>query len=105
MATRHSSYERAAHDFYSEPAWVADAVLDYLQLDALHDPCCGFGTIATAALRRGIQATGADIIDRACGLFPTQDFLTDEFDLPGNRLQSAIRHRAAHHPARARPRA
>ncbi len=82
MATRHSEYPRAKNEFYSEPSWVADALLDHLPLTALHDPCAGFGVIVTAATRRGIRATGADIVDRACGLFPTQDFLADETIYP-----------------------
>jgi hypothetical protein len=77
MATRHSEYKRIPDDFYSEPPWVADALLDHLPLHALHDPCCGFGTIVTAALRRGIKATGADIRDRAHGMFLQRDFLED----------------------------
>jgi hypothetical protein len=82
MATRHSAYPRAKDEFYSEPSWVADALLDHLPLKALHDPCCGFGTIITAATRRGIRATGADIVDRACGLFSMRDFLSDETIYP-----------------------
>jgi hypothetical protein len=43
----------------------------------LHDPCCGIGTIVDASTRRGIAATGADIVDRAGGRFPVRDFLAD----------------------------
>jgi hypothetical protein len=82
VATRHSEYQRIPDDFYSEPPWVADALFDHLPLKALHDPCCGFGTIVTAALRRGIKATGAHIRDRAWGMFPVRDFLTDSTVYP-----------------------
>jgi hypothetical protein len=70
-------YERASHDFYIEPAWCLDALLDRLPLSTLHDPCAGTGVIVTAALQRGVAATGADIVDRAYGMFPTRDYFTD----------------------------
>jgi hypothetical protein len=38
---------------------------------------CGLGTIVDVALRRGIEASGADIVDRACGRFSVCDFLAD----------------------------
>jgi hypothetical protein len=44
----------------------------------IHDPCCGIGTVVDAASNEGLQATGADIVDRADGRFPVRDFLAEE---------------------------
>lgn len=76
MGERHSEFDRDANDWYVEPSWCVDRLLDrYPELTMLHDPCCGMGTIVDAALERGIAASGSDIIDRAEGRFPTVDFL------------------------------
>jgi hypothetical protein len=79
MATRHSTYQRDAHDWYLEPDWAVDLLLDALPgITELHDPCCGIGTIVKRALHRGINATGADLVDRTeYGFFPRRDFLKD----------------------------
>ena len=82
MSVRHSEYPRDDQDNYVEPAWAVSVLLDYLEclpipVRVLHDPCCGVGTIVTTATKRGISATGADIVDRACGMFPVKDFLAD----------------------------
>ena len=78
MSTRHAEYARAGGDFYSEPQFAVDALFDHIELvGALHDPCCGLGTIPDVAMRRDIPATGADIADRANGRFDVRDFLTD----------------------------
>jgi hypothetical protein len=83
MATRHSEYLRQADEWYCEPAWVVDALLDALpNLAAVHDPCCGVGTVVDAAIRRGLVATGSDIADRAGGRFPVRDFLSDPARYP-----------------------
>jgi hypothetical protein len=78
MAERHSEFERETDDHYVEPSWCVERLLDcYPDLSALHDPCCGFGTIVDVALGRGLAASGSDLVDRARGRFPVQDFLTD----------------------------
>jgi hypothetical protein len=44
VSIRHSQYLRAEHDFYCEPAWSVDVLLNRIPLHAgLHDPCCGIG--------------------------------------------------------------
>ena len=79
MSTRHSGRPRAIGDFYVEPAWADAALFATLpNLTALHDPCCGLGTIVDAARACGITATGADITDRADGRFAVRDFLSDQ---------------------------
>lgn len=78
MGERPSEFERDADDWYVEPAFCVDALLDrYPRLERLHDPCCGKGTIIDVAASRWRQATGADIVDRASGAFPIRDFLSD----------------------------
>lgn len=59
-----------------------DILLDRFRLDALHDPCCGRGTVVDTALARGIAASGADIADRAQGRFLVRDFLQDDAIYP-----------------------
>jgi hypothetical protein len=79
MSTRHSGYDRADGDFYSEPAWSVAALLHHVPMcGSIHDPCCGMGTVVDVVTSKGLQATGADIADRASGRFPIQDFLSDE---------------------------
>src|SRR5689334_9898169 len=78
MATRHSESVRAARDWYVEPSWCVDSLLDARDITVLHDPCCGRGTIVDVALRRGLAATGADIVDRANGRIPVRDFMHDD---------------------------
>lgn len=83
MAERHGEYERPAGDWYVEPEWVVEELLQRVPLQlsgltrALHDPCCGGGTIPRVAIRMGIYATGADSVDRAQGLYPTLNFFYD----------------------------
>jgi hypothetical protein len=79
MGERHSEFDRDKNDFYVEPSWCVDRLLArYPEITSLHDPCCGRGTIVDAALKRGVIATGADIVDRARGRFPVKDFLSDQ---------------------------
>jgi SAM-dependent methyltransferase len=79
---RHSQYPRADHDFYVEPAWVLPLLLRHLELTQFHDPCCGLGTLVTAARQQGVAATGADIVDRAFDVYPVRDFLADTATYP-----------------------
>jgi hypothetical protein len=78
MSTRHSGRQRAPGDFYVEPDWADVALFNALPgLSAIHDPCCGLGTIVDAARQHGIVATGADNVDRTGGRFPVRNFLED----------------------------
>lgn len=74
MGERHSEFARDANDWYVEPGWCVDRLLDRYHLTEIHDPCCGGGTIVDAAQKRGILATGSDIVDRASGRFQIADF-------------------------------
>jgi hypothetical protein len=79
MSSRHSGYVRDELDFYVEPSPCVAAMLNRVAIvGAIHDPCCGLGTIVDTALRMGIPATGSDIVDRANGRFPQVNFFSDE---------------------------
>jgi hypothetical protein len=75
---RPNDYELHAWGFYVENRWVVRQLLDSVAVvGAVHDPCCGVGTIPSVCLERGIPATGSDIIDRGFGE------QRDMFDLAG----------------------
>lgn len=65
---RASGYKRAPNDYYCEPRWVVDALLDVEPLTGLsHDPSCGGGNIPEAIIARGGACLGSDIADRGYG--------------------------------------
>lgn len=68
----------AEHEYYKEPAWAVEALLDAERFigDTL-DPCCGSGTIPDTFNKRGLTAYGSDIVDRAAGRFNVGDFFAD----------------------------
>lgn len=57
-------WEREANEHYCEPAWTSMRLFDEERFGAVHDPCCGFGTIVQSAWAHGLSATGADLVDR-----------------------------------------
>ena len=76
-------YKRAKHDFYVEPRWLVDALLDVETFTGtVLDPACGSGTIVSACRDRGIKAIGVDIVDRGFRHVQVQDFLerTEQVD-------------------------
>jgi hypothetical protein len=74
---RKRQHERSENDWYVEPRWAVDALLDREQfVGSVWDPACGQGTIVTAARDRGLFAFGSDIADRGFG--QRFDFLTGE---------------------------
>ncbi len=66
-------------DWYVEPADCVHALFDAVQFTgAIHDPCCGGGTIPKVAAERGFNAAGSDIKDRGSPNFiGVRDFLAD----------------------------
>jgi hypothetical protein len=97
MGERPSEYERDEHDWYVEPEWAARAIFEKVAFQgAIHDPCCGMGTIVKAA--KPHRSHGADIVDRGYG-FPVRDYLknTSLYDNivtnpPYNIAQDIIEH-------------
>ena len=72
---RGSGYARNAHDWYVEPKWSIDALLDVETFSGFtHDPACGGGNIPEAFRSRGLLAGGSDIVDRGYG--EQKDFLS-----------------------------
>jgi hypothetical protein len=72
---RASGYKYEDNGFYQEPSWFADAIFEVEDMRAgVYDPFCGEGTIPKAALARGIQAIGSDIVDRGYGVGGTDFF-------------------------------
>jgi hypothetical protein len=70
MSEGRSAYARTADDWYVEPPWVSERLLDAERFDGgAHDPACGVGTIPGVLQSRGLPASGADIVDRARGRF------------------------------------
>jgi hypothetical protein len=66
--SRHSGYARAENDWYVEPSWAVEALLDVERFRGYtHDPACGCGTIPKAFRARDLEAGGSDIADRGFG--------------------------------------
>jgi hypothetical protein len=69
----HSGYPRVDDEYYREPAWIIDALLDVVPFTgSILDPCCGGGRIPSRCLERGMDATGSDIVKHGFGT--VQDF-------------------------------
>ncbi len=65
---RSSGYKRVVGDWYREPGWLVDALLDVEAFEGgVLDPACGGGTIPARCLARGLLAIGTDIVDRGFG--------------------------------------
>jgi hypothetical protein len=82
MDVHASGYPRHPHDFYIEPAWCFDVLVDVAgRADfaaGLYDPCVGVGTIPVRASALGFGGMGSDIVDRpkvAPFKFGVRDFL------------------------------
>jgi hypothetical protein len=73
-----NGFELAKWGHYVENRWAVHLLLDSVTLEgAVHDPCCGVGTIPSCCLERGIPATGSDLFDYGFGK------VIDMFDLTG----------------------
>ena len=66
MSEGRSAYARADLEWYQEPPWVSERLLDAERFDGgAHDPACGVGAIPGVLASRGLPSSGADIVDRA----------------------------------------
>jgi hypothetical protein len=64
-AVRQVQRERDKHDFYVEPAWAVEALLNVEGFQGeVYDPACGTGTIVEVCKKRGLDAWGTDLIAR-----------------------------------------
>ena len=76
MSEDRSGYARADLEWYQEPPWVSERLLDAERFDGgAQDTACGVGAIPDVLASRGRPFTGADIVDRAQGKFALRDFL------------------------------
>jgi hypothetical protein len=76
--SRNSGYLRADNDWYVEPSWAVDALLDVERFRGeTWDPACGCGTIPEAFKNRLLPCRGSDLVDRGYGA--QADFLTGWF--------------------------
>ena len=67
-ARKTSNYDRQAADWYREPRWCVDLLLDAEPIEGdVWDPACGGGTIAQACADRGIFTDATDLHDRGFG--------------------------------------
>ncbi len=65
---RASGYARVSNDWYVEPRWLVDALLDVERFDGVcWDPACGGGNIPEAVKARGIHCSASDIAPRGYG--------------------------------------
>ena len=80
---KHSGFARAADDWYVEPAWIVNALLDVEQFRGLcWDAACGGGNIPVTLAKRNMPCFASDIVDRGCPGSVVQDFFvsTDRAD-------------------------
>ena len=77
---KHSGHVRDGLDWYVEPYWCVDALLNVLRLPentTVWDPACGMGTVPERCIAHGLAAYGSDICDRGYGI-GTGDFLSPQ---------------------------
>jgi hypothetical protein len=73
-----SDYERAANEWYVEPAWCVNAMANVIDLPGtIWDPACGMGTIPEVFRTRGKETWATDLIDRGYeAMHSAVDFLS-----------------------------
>jgi hypothetical protein len=67
---RLSAYERSSLDWYVEPSWVVEQLVDAVDFDpslVIWDPACGSGTIPRVFRQWGFGTIESDIADRGFG--------------------------------------
>lgn len=77
-STTQKRRERNANDWYVEPAWSVEGLLDVQCFSGYTlDPACGRGNIVSTFKARGLRCVGTDIVNRAPHLFTfdSVDFL------------------------------
>jgi hypothetical protein len=76
-----SDHDRHPEDWYPEPRFVVEQLLDAEAFEGeVLDPCCGGGTIVSVCRARGIPARGSDIVDRGFGEVRDLFSLTEPVD-------------------------
>ena len=76
-----AGYARHQHDWYLEPRWAADGILDVEKFKgACWDPARGASNIVELCLARGPDSWGSDIADRGYGKIA--DFFATDWTAP-----------------------
>lgn len=89
---RHSGYDRVRDDWYVEPSWAVEALINAVDFmdNWIWDPACGLGTIPEAFAARRHPIIASDIVDRGYSRFAEEcDFLEPGVPLfvkPGQRV-------------------
>ena len=66
---RDSGYKRVISDWYVEPRWAIDGLLDVESFDGTcWDPSCGAGNIPMALQARGLECCATDLVNRGYGM-------------------------------------
>jgi hypothetical protein len=93
------SHERDARDFYVEPEWAVELLLNVEPFAGwIFDPFAGSGTIVRVAKRHGLMAEGSDLEPRGDGIERADFFETTRrrsnfvFNPPYKGAERAIRH-------------
>lgn len=77
------SRERAENDFYVEPEWAVEALINSVRFDGvIWDPACGTGTIPNVFRRHGTEVWASDIVNRWCEYSFICDFLSANVSVP-----------------------
>lgn len=75
--------ERNANDWYVEPAWAVEGLLDVQRFSGRTlDPACGSGTIPSVLIENGLYCDASDLVDRGWGNGDC-DFLSEDYRPPG----------------------
>ena len=93
-----SGYDRWANDYYVEPKWAIDGLLDVEPIRGdSHDPCCGAGNIPRAMIERGLPCHASEIANRGYGTTHTDFFSSPPLyceniisNPPFNRMQDFV---------------
>jgi hypothetical protein len=76
-----SDSDRQPEDWYPEPRFVVEQLLDAESFEGeVLDPCCGGDTIVSVCLSRGIPARGSDIVTRGFGEVRDLFTITEKVD-------------------------
>lgn len=87
---RASGYDRATGDWYVEPPWIVEALLDAEKLEGVcWDPFCGAGNIPSILQEHGILCRASDLVDRGYGATGYSFLISD---LPMVRTVSSVIH-------------
>jgi hypothetical protein len=95
---RVSGYDRVEDDYYREPRYVTEQLLNAEEFEGeILDPCCGGGTIVSVCRDHGYTARGSDIVNRGFGTVRDLFAISEEVDNvitnpPFRHAETCVRH-------------